>query len=579
MEVKPEYLAIFSEEASDQLVEWEECLLALEKNHEDTEQLNSMFRAVHTLKGSAGFIGFDVLQKVAHALESSLSEVREGKREYDPSLGDILFRGLDLCKAIINAFTNGKEPDVDVEGFLNGLSRLAETHAAAQSAAPAPRRAGKRGGKSGAKPAESQEAAQPAEPASAPALQSAAPLSEEGPLTACRIDVRIEGDPREAYLRSFLVKARLERMGRILAADPAPEFLRDSNSPFAYVVTLETREAPDTVLEAINFDQVSVTLVQEKDETPEANESAAAAVKDGREQLLQSAKPDEVVRVSVQKLDTLLNLVGELVIYNSGFVATTQQLREQYGKTRFIYDLEEKTEALSAITRELQDGIMKARMLPISNVFNRFRRVVRDLAKRSGKVVILDVLGEETEIDKKVIDRIGEPLVHLVRNAVDHGLEDAAQRAAAGKSAEGRIRLSAYQEGDHICIEVADDGRGLDKEAILKKALEKGLLTREEAPSASTERILSFIFLPGFSTARTISDISGRGVGMDAVRRAVDEMSGNLRVRSTPGAGTTVTITLPLTMAIVTAVLVEVAGSTYAVPLSAVREIVKTNES
>jgi|GEM_PF-169206 len=583
MEVKPEYLAIFSEEASDQLVEWEECLLALEKNHEDTEQLNSMFRAVHTLKGSAGFIGFDVLQKVAHALESSLSEVREGKREYDPSLGDILFRGLDLCKAIINAFTNGKEPEVDVEGFLSGLSRLAETSAAEQTASAASRRTGKRTGKSAAKPAEPEEAAQPSSEPSASAPSAAAPPSGAGPLTACRIDVRIEGDPREAYLRSFLVKARLERMGTILGTDPAPESLRDSNSPFAYVVTLETREAPDTVLDAISFDQVSVTLVQEKDEAPEANESAvagsASAVKDAREQLLQSAKPDEVVRVSVQKLDTLLNLVGELVIYNSGFVATTQQLREQYGKTRFIYDLEEKTEALSAITRELQDGIMKARMLPIANVFNRFRRVVRDLAKRSGKAVILDVLGEETEIDKKVIDRIGEPLVHLVRNAVDHGLEDAAQRVAAGKSAEGRIRLSAYQEGDHICIEVADDGRGLDKEAILRKALEKGLLTREEAPSASAERILSFIFLPGFSTARTISDISGRGVGMDAVRRAVDEMSGNLRVRSTPGAGTTVTITLPLTMAIVTAVLVEVAGSTYAIPLSAVREIVKTNES
>jgi two-component system chemotaxis sensor kinase CheA len=395
--------------------------------------------------------------------------------------------------------------------------------------------------------------------------------------------VRIEGDSREAYLRSFLVKARLERMGTILGTDPSPEVLRDSNSPFAYIVTLETREAPDTVPDAINFDQVSVSLVRPKDETPDANDAAvtasASAVKDAREQLLQTAKPDEVVRVSVQKLDTLLNLVGELVIYNSGFVATTQQLREQYGKTRFIYDLEEKTEALSAITRELQDGIMKARMLPIANVFNRFRRVVRDLAKRSGKTVILDVLGEETEIDKKVIDRIGEPLVHLVRNAVDHGLEDAAQRVAAGKSAEGRIRLSAYQEGDHICIEVADDGRGLDKEAILRKAVEKGLLSRDEASTASAERILSFIFLPGFSTARTISDISGRGVGMDAVKRAVDDMSGNLRVRSTPGAGTTVTITLPLTMAIVTAVLVEVAGSTYAIPLSAVREIVKTNES
>lgn len=582
MEVKPEYLAIFSEEASDQLAEWEECLLALEKNHEDTEQLNGMFRAIHTLKGSAGFIGFDVLQKVGHALESSLSEVREGRREYDPSLGDILFRGLDLCKSIINAFTNGREPDADVEGFLSGLTRLAATSESARShaAAAAPRRSGKRGGKAAAKPKVRASAPSKSPP---PAPPSAAPTPGEGPLTTCRIEVRIEGESREAYLRSFLVKARLERMGTIRGTDPAPEVLRDSDSPFVYVVTLETREAPDTLPSAIVFDQVSVSLVGEKDETPDTKDAAitasAAAVKDAHEQFLQSAKPDEVVRVSVQKLDTLLNLVGELVIYNSGFVATTQQLREQYGKTRFIFDLEEKTEALSAITRELQDGIMKARMLPIANVFNRFRRVVRDLAKRSGKTVILDVVGEETEIDKKVIDRIGEPLVHLVRNAVDHGLEDAAQRVAAGKSAEGRIRLGAYQEGDHICIEVADDGRGLDKDAILKKALEKGLISREEAPSASAERILSFIFLPGFSTARIISDISGRGVGMDAVKRAVDEMSGNLRVRSTPGGGTTVTITLPLTMAIVTAVLVEVAGSTYAIPLSAVREIVKTNES
>lgn len=580
MEVKPEYLAIFSEEATDQLVEWEECLLALEKNHEDTEQLNGMFRAIHTLKGSAGFIGFDVLQKVGHALESSLSEVREGRREYDPSLGDVLFRGLDLCKSIINAFTNGRESDVDVEGFLNGLSRLDAASASARPKAAPPHRAGKRGGKAAAK--RSARASAPSAPP-ASARTAAAPGPGEGPLTTCHIEVRIEGESREAYLRSFLVKARLERMGTILGTDPAPEVLRDSDSPFVYVVTLETREAPDSLPSAVCFDQVSVSLVRPKEESPDTNDSAvaasASAVKDAHEQFLQSAKPDEVVRVSVQKLDTLLNLVGELVIYNSGFVATTQQLREQYGKTRFIFDLEEKTEALSAITRELQDGIMKARMLPIANVFNRFRRVVRDLSKRSGKAVILDVVGEETEIDKKVIDRIGEPLVHLVRNAVDHGLEDAAQRVAAGKSAEGRIRLGAYQEGDHICIEVADDGRGLDKEAILRKALEKGLLTREEAPSASTERILSFIFLPGFSTARTISDISGRGVGMDAVKRAVDEMSGNLRVRSTPGAGTTVTITLPLTMAIVTAVLVEVAGSIYAIPLSAVREIVKTNES
>ncbi len=284
---------------------------------------------------------------------------------------------------------------------------------------------------------------------------------------------------------------------------------------------------------------------------------------------------DEVVRVSVAKLDTLLNLVGELVIHNSGFVALSQQLREEYGKTPFIYDLEQKTEALSAITRDLQEGIMKARMLPVANVFNRFNRVVRDLSKASRKSVSLEIFGEETEIDKKVIDRIGEPLVHLIRNAVDHGIEGPEERTAAGKNPEGRVRLGAYQDGDHICIEVSDDGRGLDRAAILSKALEKGLLTPEEAPRASTERILGFIFLPGFSTAVRISDISGRGVGMDAVKAAVEEMSGTLRVRSTPGVGTTITITLPLTMAIISAVLVEVDAATFAVPLSSVREILK----
>ncbi len=367
-----------------------------------------------------------------------------GRREYDPTLGDMLFRGLDLCKSIINAFTNGREPDVDVEGFLSGLIRLDETSAPARPAAAAPRRAGKRAGKAAAKTAAPASAPSEFPASTAPA---AAPAPGEGPRTTCRIEVRIEGESREAYLRSFLVKARLERMGTILGTDPSPEVLRDSDSPFVYVVTLETGEVPDTLPSAICIDQVSVKLVRPKEEAPDTNDSAitasASAVKDAHEQFLQSAKPDEVVRVSVQKLDTLLNLVGELVIYNSGFVATTQQLREQYGKTRFIFDLEEKTEALSAITRELQDGIMKARMLPIANVFNRFRRVVRDLAKASGKAVILDVFGEETEIDKKVIDRIGEPLVHLVRNAVDHGLEDAAQRVAAGKSAEGSASASA----------------------------------------------------------------------------------------------------------------------------------------
>ena len=567
MEVKAEYLAIFSEEASDQLREWEESLLALEKSPGDREQINGMFRAIHTLKGSAGFIGFDSLQKVAHDLESSLSAVREGTLAYNGDLGDILFKGLDICKTMIEAFTVGKVPEVDIEGFLSTLDRIASGRPAsdARPAQQAPRAADA-----------------PGQPARPPAAVAAPPA---GPVTTCRLKVAIEGQPREAYLRSFLVKARLDRLGRIIALDPSPDTLKDGEGPFVYTVTFETEKAPESLPEEVAIDQVSISLAVPAPAPapaappPAGDEAAAAAAKEAHEQFSRSGKPEEVVRVSVQKLDTLLNLVGELVIYNSGFAATAQGLREEYGRTKFILDLEEKTEALSAITRELQDGIMKARMLPIANVFNRFRRVVRDLAKASGKTVIFDVFGEETEIDKKVIDRIGEPLVHLVRNAVDHGLEPVDQRVKRGKRPEGTIRLGAYQDGDHICVEVSDDGRGLDRDAILRKALEKGLIRPDEVATASMERILGFIFLPGFSTARTVSDISGRGVGMDAVKRAVDEMSGNVRVRSSAGGGTTVTISLPLTMAIITAVLVEVGGSIYAIPLSAVREILKEKDS
>ena len=569
MEVKPEYLAIFSEEAVDQLREWEECLLALEKAPEDREPLNSMFRAIHTLKGSAGFIGFDTLQKLAHDLESSLSDVRDGNRLFDGPLNELLFKGLDLSKTMINAFTDGKTIDVDLDGFLARLAELA----CSTSATPGGISAATPGGISGG------------------ILAATSVVPSNAATLTSMLNVTIQGQNREAYLRSCIVKARLDRMGTILSMEPSPDSLRDSTEPFVYTVSIAAAQDAAALAASISIDQVTVTpaagmpagaaapKAEPQQAAAELPSAAAAAAREAHEQFSQGSRPDEVVRVSVQKLDTLLNLVGELVIHNSGFVAMTQLLKEDYGKAKFIYDLEEKTEALSAITRELQDGIMKARMLPIANVFNRFRRVVRDLAKASAKAVILDVFGEETEIDKKVIDRIGEPLVHLVRNAVDHGLETSAERIANGKPAAGTIRLGAFQEGDHICIEVSDDGKGLDRDAILRKALEKGLISNEEAPRASAEQILNFIFLPGFSTAQAVTDISGRGVGMDAVKKAVDEMNGNLRVRSTPRVGTTVTISLPLTMAIITAVLVEVGGSTYAIPLSAVREILKASES
>ncbi len=539
MDVKAEYREAFGEEATENLAEWEQSLLGLEARPGDAEQVNRMFRAIHTLKGSAGFLGFDGLQKVAHALESRLATARDEARPPAPGLIAELFDGLDLCRSMIGDLAAGREATANAGAFLERLGP--EATPAAGGAAPAP---------SG--PA-------PASPISAPTGGDAE--------RRIAIGLRIDGQGREAWLRSALVKARIVRMGRIVSTDPSLEELRDSGSRFAYTVVLATERDETTIRDALVIDQVEVTSVGPADvPAPVAAPSAPGAA---------PVRVEEVVRVSVEKLDTLLNLVGELVIQNSGFAVMATELRAEVGRARSLADLEQRTAALARTVKDLQDGIMKARMLPVASVFNRFHRVVRDLAKAGGKAVRLELAGEDTEIDKKVIDRIGEPLVHLVRNAVDHGLESTAERTAAGKPREGLLRLGAYQEGDHICVEVVDDGRGLDRAAIARKAIEKGLIGAEEVAGASPEQVLSFIFLPGFSTARQVSDISGRGVGMDAVKRSVEDMGGGLRVRSTPGAGTTVTISLPLTMAIVAAMLVEVDGSLFAIPLSAVREVVR----
>jgi len=267
------------------------------------------------------------------------------------------------------------------------------------------------------------------------------------------------------------------------------------------------------------------------------------------------------------------------VVQNSGFLSLARELRAAYGASALVGSLEEKTEMLSRVARQLQDAVMKVRMLPAAAVFSRFPRVVRDLAKSSGKEIQLQISGGETEIDKKVIDRVSEPLVHLVRNAADHGIESAEDRQAAGKDPSGLIHISAYQEGDRLCLEVSDDGRGLDRDRILTKAIERGLVKEAEAQVMGEDEVTSLVFLQGFSTADRITDISGRGVGLDVVKKFVEEMGGAIRVRSRPGLGTTMTMTLPLTMAIIRAILVESSTLLYAVPISSVSEVVMVEPS
>jgi len=538
MEVTAEYRAIFAEEAHEHLQEWEAALLALESRPADRELLNQMFRSVHTLKGSAGFIGFDQLQRLTHALESALQEVRDGDAALEPETIDLLFRGLDLCRRMVEGFTAGRAPEADAESLLEELRRRASN-----MAVRAP-------GESG--------------PAAAAAPQGQAPTGRR-----FRIGLQVQSSGREGFLRAFLVRSRLAGKATILNEDPAPEILRDSAGRFAYALTVVTDRDEACLRDCLNVDLLEITSFAELRQAP-GPQAEARPVEN---------RAEEVVRVSVERLDALLNLVGELVIQNSGFQALAGELKGRYGRSPQVQELEEKTEGLAKITRDLQDGIMKVRMLPVNNVFSRFHRVVRDLAKDRGKEITLDIFGEETEIDKKVMDRIGDPLVHLVRNAVDHGIEGREERLAAGKPAAGLVRLGAFQDGDHICIEVSDDGRGLDREAVLAKGLEKGLVRPEEADRLPDEQVLGLIFLPGFSTAKEVTEVSGRGVGMDVVKRAVEALGGSVRVRSQRCRGTTVTISLPLTMAIIPAVLVEAGGSTLAVPLSSVKEVLKVARS
>jgi chemotaxis protein histidine kinase CheA/chemotaxis protein CheY-P-specific phosphatase CheC len=572
MEIKEEYRSIFAEEAAENIQEWEGALLTLEHDPQNRELVHTMFRSIHTLKGSAGFIGFDQLQRLTHELESALQTVREGTLELASDSVDLLFRGLDLARDMVDSFTQGKEFQDDIEGFLAELKAW-ETQS------------GESGGGQGRQ--EELQAADRIDALQSPVEPTAAVENTENRHNFV-LELSIESSGREGFLRAFLVRNRLAGLATILSEDPAPEILRDSQQPFEYRITVETCGGEQELLEALNIDLLKITSIKQLDATggsdqdgqsagmESASTSSAVSSPGGK---VESFKSDEVVRVSVDRLDTLLNLVGELVIQNSSFISISGELKGHYGKSQLIGELEAKTEGLSKIIRDLQDGIMKVRMLPVNNVFSRFYRVVRDLAKVRGKEITLDVFGQDTEIDKKVMDRIADPLVHLVRNAIDHGIESREQRSAAGKASKGVVRLGAYQDGDHICIEVSDDGRGLDREKILKKAIERQLVRAEEADKLGDESVLGLIFLPGFTTADAVSEVSGRGVGMDAVRKAIEGMGGSIRIRSQVGRGTTITISLPLTMAIIPALLVEVKGATLAVPLSSVTEVLKVEKA
>ncbi|MCD6395966.1 MAG: Hpt domain-containing protein, partial [Spirochaetaceae bacterium] len=526
MELNEEYKQIFLEESNEQLDEWEEALLTLENDPSNQAMINQAFRAIHTIKGSAGFIGFEELQRIAHDLESILQDFRDSNKPIPNNIIGILFDGMDFCKRMIENLNNDVTEPLNIKPLLQKIEsiNLNKTDEDISDEDVSGRDEEKEKNSSVLEPLDEDKKAQKIESISLnktgegksgegvsgryekkeknSSVLELLDESKDNQKNRVVLKLETEAEKREAYLRLILVKQKISEIGTILSLEPSPESIKNIKKGTSFTFKIETDSSLEELRKSADIDQINIVSVeleeslagvsseklneklvvgelskepnlQRNQEKKHTEEKVSNTYEQTNRNVAKLIKTEDIVRVPAEKLDAMLNLVGELVVHNSAFSSITDELKEKYGRTNLILNLEGKTESLSKVAWELQDAVMKVRMLPVASVFKRFFRVVRDLAKMEKKDIELEIFGEETEIDKKIIDRIGEPLVHLVRNSVDHGIEPAEVRLSLGKNKTGHIKLGAFQEGDHICIELTDDGKGLDREAIANKAIEK----------------------------------------------------------------------------------------------------------
>ncbi|MBO8142024.1 MAG: chemotaxis protein CheA [Firmicutes bacterium] len=609
IELSPEELELFLTESTEMVDTMEELLVTLETEG-GSEAVAAIFRAAHTLKGGAATAGMENIARLTHALESLLDLVRSGERAVDADLVDALLEAVDVLRRCLAAVKeDGTDESVDVGGLAARLEALAQ-----EPPGGTPGLSGRADGPSGQAAPASQGSTGTAagEPVQEASRKDGSGKDESGKLARLsgqvaegervfRFIVDVEPDAAMPSIRLYQALMVFEEHGRVLQSNPTVKEIEETTADHtrleALVVTAENPQDVQAALaEVSHLRQVSWEAVGGPSDKPDEgagrgpapgpagaggapSRQGAGSSGPGRKPpgsggdgpAAPSAAPmADTIRVSVRVLDRLMNLVGELVIDRTRLARLghvdlqLQELQEE---------LELVSGHLSRITAELQDTIMQARMVPLETLFRKFPRMVRDLARRLGKDVRFEILGEDTELDRAVIEQISDPLVHLIRNAVDHGLEPPQDRVAAGKSAQGLVRLSAYHQENNIYIEVADDGRGIDAERVKRTAVARGLLTADEAQQLHPAEALELLFLPGFSTAGQVTDVSGRGVGLDVVKKNIERVNGTVSIQSDPGRGTRFIIRLPLTLAIVQALLVNIRGTMFAVPLDSIVEI------
>ena len=551
------YVGVFLEEVEEHIENLEENLVQLEREPDNQDLVQSIFRSFHTIKGSSSSMGFQRMMELSHLMENLLDGVRSQNITVTPSLVDILLRGVDLLKNMKDAVAlEGKEPEVDIQHITENLKvflkRGEEVEVIPETTAPVERKEPEEG-------------------------EVIAPVSRKEYLI--RVYLTLECSMKG--VRSYLVINRLqENKIEVVSTNPPLADLESERFGQSFEIVAKTtlpeeeiRKMVESVAEVEKVEiEVQEGLPEEKEEEKEEEEKQIVSAA-GQKKAAKSLK--KTVRVDVDRLDALLNLVGELVIDRARLGDTIQRLRDFKELSHFRDLLSDTNTHIGRIINELQMEIMKARMLPLAEVFNRFPRMVRDIARNFGKEVDFVVQGEETELDRSLLEEITDPLIHLLRNAVDHGIESREERIAKGKPPRGKVLLKAYQEENSVVIMVQDDGRGLDTGKIRSKALRLGLASQEELEKMSDREIMEFIFYPGFSTNDQVTDVSGRGVGMDIVRRNMERINGQVRIESEEGKGTTFYLRLPLTLAIIRALLVQVDGGIYSIPLADVVEIEK----
>ncbi|MCD7835335.1 MAG: chemotaxis protein CheA [Lachnospiraceae bacterium] len=588
-----QYLEIFLDETNEHLQSLNTQILDLESDSENMDTINEIFRAAHSLKGMAGTMGYKRMQNLTHDMENVFSEVRNGNIKVQPDMIDVLFRCLDALQEYTNNIQNNADEGTnDNEPIIKALNDIISNEPSQD------------------KPEEKAEQKPAAESASAGgdkwndiALDDSQinvinEAKKQGK-NVCGINVVVHDNCLLKAARAFLVFKAVEEKGEIIVSEPSTQDIEDEKFDKDFTLIVLTDSSVEDIIKAAsgvseiaavtgayielennkNYHKEENAGAAEPEETsPTAAATASAAAPADKAKAAPAAKTNEkksgkpvvnhTVRVDIEKLDGLMNLVSELIIAKNSLVSATAQ-SEQSNSQAF----NEQIEYLESVTTNLHESVMKVRMVPIESVVAKFPRMIRDLSKTLNKKMELYMTGEETELDRTVVDEIGDPLMHLLRNSADHGLESAEVRAQRGKPPVGSIFLDAYQDGNNVVIEVRDDGNGIDVDAVRDKAIERGTISPEQAANMTDKEIINLLFLPSFSTAKKVTDISGRGVGLDVVRSKIESLSGEVEVKSELGVGSTWTIRLPLTLAIIQALMVVVGGEKYAISLGSIETI------